>query len=382
LNQLSSTNGHSAGIYSCCWGSDSKRLLTASADKTCKLWDSDSGECLKTFNFSENPQVEDQQVGCLWVGSELLSLSLGGDISYLDIESPNKPKKVIRGHNKFVTALVYDSNSKHFYSASYDGIIIRWDVSNGATESMVGKGHTNQVNKLVVQGEHIVSCSMDDTVRRTPMSSRQYSESVSTEGNPVDIAVGKKDQTLILAAVGTGHIAVIRNGKVVNKHAVKYTPTSIALNVDETQIAVGGKDNMIYLYSISGDKLNETNTVLKGHRGPLSSLVYSHDGKSLASADHNREIIVWDTAKNETKVTGWVYHNARINNISWSPDSTHLASASLDSSLYVWDLHNPQNRIAIKEAHHGGANVCGWIDDNTIISGGQDCTVKTFTIKY
>jgi len=247
---------------------------------------------------------------------------------------------------------------------------------------MIGKGHTNQVNKLHIQGDHLISSAMDDTIRITPLSTRQYGESVSVDGNPLDIAVGRKDKNLIIAAVASGHIAIIRGGKVINKHAVKYQPTSVALSVDETHVAVGGKDNMIYLYSISGDKLTETSVILKGHRGPLAALSYSPDGKSLASADHNREIIVWDTAKNETKVTGWVFHNARINSIAWSPDSTHLVSASLDSSLYVWDLQNPQNRIAIKEAHHGGANICAWVGDNTVISGGQDCTIKTFTVTY
>ena len=41
-------------------------------------------------------QVEDQQVGCLWQGSHLLSVSLSGFINYLDVNNPDKPLRVLR----------------------------------------------------------------------------------------------------------------------------------------------------------------------------------------------------------------------------------------------------------------------------------------------
>lgn len=40
--------------------------------------------------------VEDQQVGCLWQGSYLLTVSLSGFINYLDVNNPSKPLRVIR----------------------------------------------------------------------------------------------------------------------------------------------------------------------------------------------------------------------------------------------------------------------------------------------
>ncbi len=39
--------------------------------------------------------VLDQQVGCLWQGSYLLSVSLSGYINYLDINDPSKPCRVV-----------------------------------------------------------------------------------------------------------------------------------------------------------------------------------------------------------------------------------------------------------------------------------------------
>lgn len=124
----------SKGIYACSWSPDSKQVLTASGDKTCKIWDAETGECLKynnsspfssfrTFTVTANPQVEHQMLGCLWQNDEIISVALSGDIYYHDINNPSKPKRVVHGHNKFITALAYDSQNKALYSGSYDGLI-------------------------------------------------------------------------------------------------------------------------------------------------------------------------------------------------------------------------------------------------------------------
>jgi len=317
----------------------------------------------------------------LWQGDIIIAIALSGDIYYFDPSGADRPTKIMRGHNKFITALTYDSNSNHLYSASYDGLVVRWDVSSGSTEIIEGKGHSNQINTIHVQGDNIVTCAMDDTVRITPMSAKQYKDSaVKLDSTPSDIAVGKRDQKLVVAAI-TDALVIIKDGHVSSKLPVKYQPLAVALSVDETQLAVGGKDNNIYLYSISGSSLSET-AVLKGHRGPLAVVAYSPDGQYLASADNNRDIFVWDRKTNQIKIQGWVFHTARVNSLNWTPDSHHLASGGLDGNIFVWDVEKTDKRVHIREAHRGGVNATLWLDNNTIASAGQDCCVKTWSIKF
>ena len=41
--------GHGASVWRVCVSADGKRLLTCSGDRTLKLWDTHSGECLQIF---------------------------------------------------------------------------------------------------------------------------------------------------------------------------------------------------------------------------------------------------------------------------------------------------------------------------------------------
>lgn len=50
-----------------------------------------------------------------------------------------------------------------------------WDAETGENDCVSGKGHTNQVTKLVVdEDDELVTCSMDDTVRYTDAIKREY----------------------------------------------------------------------------------------------------------------------------------------------------------------------------------------------------------------
>ena len=104
-------NAHNGSIYGVTWSPDSTRLLTVSADKTAKLWDLNLN-CLRTFTYSPNPQLGDVQVSSLWTPDVLLTVSLNGNINYLDVESSSEPLKQLQGHQVAITCLTYDPDTK------------------------------------------------------------------------------------------------------------------------------------------------------------------------------------------------------------------------------------------------------------------------------
>jgi WD40 repeat protein len=376
IGELDAADGHTLGIYSAAWSPDNKLVLTVSADKTAKLWDAETYKCTKTFKLGND--TEDQQLGCLWNGNELLTVSLSGNINVLDIDNPEKPKKIIRGHNKLITALAYDPVARTLFSADFGGKVLQWNNETGEATEFSGAAHKNQVSAIRVNGDNLYTISMDDSIKISSISSKQWGNSVDLGVQPTGLDVAKSDGQFVVVVAGE-NVIVLRNGSIVSKEKLKFFANAVAVNPSATEVAIGGKDNKIHVYTVSGNSLTPK-TEYAQHRGEVTALSYSHDGSLLASADSNREVLVWRNGKAE--ISGWVFHTTGIKSLSWSSDNDHVASVGTDGNLIVWSVSNPTVRIQQKNAHPGGINAVVFLDNNTVATAGQDSVVKTWTLKF
>lgn len=68
----------------------------------------------------------------------MLTVSLSGFINYLDVDNPSKPLRVIKGHNKPITALTLSEDRSSIYTASHDGFVTKWNAANGENERIEG----------------------------------------------------------------------------------------------------------------------------------------------------------------------------------------------------------------------------------------------------
>lgn len=81
---------------------------------------------------------------------------------------------------------------------------------------------------------------------------------------------------------------------------VGYSAAAAGLSPDGKEAAVGGSDGKVRVYRVSGDSLEEE-AVLERHRGPITAVRYSPDGAWIATADQNREAVVWDRGTREVR---------------------------------------------------------------------------------
>ncbi|XP_022815529.1 actin-interacting protein 1 [Spodoptera litura] len=372
---------HKGGVYGIAWSPDGKQLLSCSGDKTCAIWDVETMQRTVTFNMGN--AVENQQVSCLWQGKHLLSVSLSGVINYLDIENPDKPLQILMGHNKPITCLALHPDRHTVYTASHDGCVTAWNVATGSGRHVAGAGHGNQVQAMAAAAGALLSCGIDDTLRRAAPPAEgevpAYTDvSIPLGSQPRGMDHIIEDDTTIVATVK--ELAVVIGTSKQSSLPLSYEPTCVSIDTKSRHVAVGGADNKVHMYTL--DVRTLTPGVTLDHLGPVTDVAFSPDSKYLVASDANRKLILYST--DEYKLAHnkeWGFHTARVNCVAWSPDSTRIASGSLDTCIIIWSVDTPNKHTIIKNAHpQSQITGLAWLDDETVVSVGQDANTRVWTV--
>ncbi|GMJ09013.1 LEUNIG_homolog, MUCILAGE-MODIFIED 1 [Hibiscus trionum] len=77
---------------------------------------------------------------------------------------------------------------------------------------------------------------------------------------------------------------------------------------------------------------------------------FSSDGKFLASAGHDKKVMLWNTDTLQTESSP-EEHKLVITDVRFRPNSTQLATASVDKSVRMWDAANPSYCVQVYNGH-------------------------------
>ncbi|MBN3301976.1 WDR1 protein, partial [Amia calva] len=383
ITALGGEKAHDGGIYAVSWSPDSTQLLSASGDKKVKIWDVGSNSVVTTFNMGSD--VMDQQLGCLWQKNHLLSVSLSGYINYLDKNNPNRPLRTIKGHSKSIQSLtVHKSDGRSYiYSGSHDVLSHYWDAETGENDDFSGKGHSNLVSRMVVdESSNLVTCSMDDTVRYTSLSKKEYSASdlVKMDVQPKCVAVGPRVYPL---AVCIGQVVLLKDKKkCFTMDNLGYEPEAGAIHPGGTTVVVGDNAGKVHLYSIQGNTLKEDGKTIEA-KGAVTDMAYSNDGAFLAVSDAQKVITVFTVADGYAEKNVFYGHHAKVVCLAWSPDNEHFASGGMDMMVFIWTASDADKRLKMPDAHRlHHVSGLAWLDEHTIVTASHDCSVKQWTVKF
>ena len=371
---LLTLQGHTDVVWSVVYSPDGKRIASGSEDRTLKVWDALTRQLLLTLKRHTSPV---SGVAYSPDGRRIASASLDGTLKVWDAVT-GQDLLTFKGHTSPVLSVAYSPEGRRIASGSADATVKVWDSATGR-DLLTLKGHTASVTSVAYSpdGRRIASGSHDRTARVWDAVTGQelltlkghthwvHSAAYSPDGR--HIATGSCDGTVKLWDSATGQNLMTLKGHTNVVNGVRYSP-------DGRRLASTSHDSTVKVWdSATGPNL----LTLKGHTGPVQGVAYSPDGRRLASGSADGTVKVWDAATAQLLLT-LNGHTAVVTSVAYSPDGRHIATGSCDWKVKVWDSATGANLLTLKGHTHWVHSAAYSPDGRRIASGSCDGTVKVW----
>ena len=290
--QLAVLSGHADIVISAAYSPDGRRIVTASWDKTARIWDAATGAQLAVLSGHGGLVVSARYSPD---GRRIVTASIDKTARIWDAAT-GAQLAVLSGHTRDLESAEYSPDGRRIVTASFDKTGRIWDAATGV-QLAVFSGHGDVVSSAGYSpdGRHIVTAASDKTARIW------------------DAATGAQ------LAVLCGH------GGVVN--AAGYSP-------DGRRIVTASDDKTVRIWdAATGTEL----AVLAGRDdGPVGSAAYSPDGHRIVTAPEDNTARIWDAT------TGALLgvlpgRDGIVISAAYSPDGRRIVTASADNTARVWD---------------------------------------------
>ena len=322
-----SLTGHTASVTSMAWSPDRHTLATASRDRTVLLWDFTDWDRPARIGSPLTGTADVTSVAWSPDGRTIATGSEDQTVTLWDVTDHARPTRIakpivvsaVTDYVNSVNALVWSLDGRTLASASDDGTLILWNLTDRSRPVPLGAPLTPKPDGLM---------------------------SVAWSPDGRTLAGGSFNDGLVFwdvhdptrpRRIGTG---------------AANTVSTVAWSPDGRTLAIG--------IEASKDAQSETDGNASTESGSVALWDVTNPARSRPLGE---------------PVPG---HTRSVNSVAWSPDGRRLATGSWDGAMIIWDVSDrarPHRAGAALTGHTEAITTVVWAPDgHTVVSGGVDAT--------
>jgi WD40 repeat protein len=373
---LRSLEGHADLVLAVAVTPDGCRAVSGSKDRTLKVWDLDSGTLVRSL---EGHAGWVRAVAVTPDGSFAVSASNDATLKMWDLGTGTLVCSLV-GHSGWVHAVALTPDGRRAVSASADGTLRVWDLGSGSLLRSL-EGHSGPVYAVAVMpdGRRAVSGSDDRTLKvwdldpgtlvRSLVGHAEVLDAVAVTPDGCRAVSGSDDRTLKVWDLDSGTLVRSLEGHADRVLAVAATP-------DGCRAVSGSMDGTLKVWNLGS---STTVRSFEGHADLVRAVAVTFDGFRAVSASQDGTLKVWDPR------TGGLLrtlegHAGAVHAVALTPDGRRAVSASMDRTLKVWDLGTGAQLHSLERHVHLVRSLAITPDGRRAVSASEDCALKVWDL--
>lgn len=304
---------------------DAKRLVTAAADKTARLWTS-------SVAWQQPHEAPARRAVFTPKGDQVLS---AGDDKAIRVwnAADGKAVKVLANPEGTVTQLGMSADGTRIASAGSDKTVKVWTLADGKPVASLGVTGPAQALALSPSGQRVAAADWKDgAIHVFDVAVGREVQTFADHAGPVHSLAFQPDNRTLVSGSADKTARLLDVAVLAALPAHPPGPVHVLMHGNGTQLLTAGADKTVKLWDIAKSAVLKTFGPLPD---PISAIAFSRDYAQVAAAS-GKTVKVWNVADGKEVAT--LAHPVEVGSVAFNADKTRIATGCADKQTRLWQI--------------------------------------------
>jgi WD40 repeat protein len=344
---------------------DGARVVTASPDKTARLWRTVDGGEIAVFPGQWMARAAFSADGSrLYVGADHGNVAVRDGATGVEIMS-------LQAHTREVSDLALSPDGACLATASADGGVRLWDAATGAVVREFSYERLSPMHfpagglAFSADGAHLLARGGDSVFRLWDTATG--AEITRWERGASAVTLSPDGRRLVIGAE-----LCDSSGARITTLSHQSRITSAKFSPDSAVLATASDDATVRIW----DATSGTEIKVLRHQSSVNGVTFSPDGGALLTASYSGAHL-WDAVAG-VEIKTIAARGASLGAMAFSPDGALVATSGDDGAVKIWRARG--NEVKTLRGHHWVTGVSFSPDGKRAVTGAHDMTARLWDV--